>query len=287
MIGRNTLVFTKMHGAGNDYIYINAIAQPVDEPEKLAVRLSDRHFGIGGDGLVLIRPSRQADFFMDMYNADGSRGKMCGNAIRCVAKYVYDRRLTDRTTLRVETLSGIKTLELHLDEQRKVETVTVNMGAPVFTPAAIPVQADGDKMVETPVTVDGKTFNLTAVSMGNPHAVVFVRDVADLDLPRLGPAFEHLPIFPDRVNTEFCEVVDRSTLRMRVWERGSGETLACGTGACATLAAAVVTGRADRKARLLLRGGVLEIEWPEESGEILMTGPAEFVFDGTIQLASE
>lgn len=284
MIGKNMLVFTKMHGAGNDYIYINAIAQPVADPENLAVRLSDRHFGIGGDGIVLIKPSRTADFFMDMYNADGSRGKMCGNAIRCVAKYVHDRRLTDKTTLEIETLSGIKTLELHLDDNRQVATVTVNMGAPVFAPDQIPVRFAGEKMIEAPVEVDGQTYKLTSVSMGNPHTVIFTTGVKDLDLARIGPSFEHLPIFPDRVNTEFCEVVDRQTLRMRVWERGSGETLACGTGACATLAAAVVTGRADRKARLELTGGTLDIEWDETSNDLFMTGPAEFVFDGTVNL---
>jgi diaminopimelate epimerase len=273
-----------MHGAGNDYIYINAIAQPVADPQSLAIRLSDRHFGIGGDGIVLIKPSRTADFFMDMYNADGSRGQMCGNAIRCVAKYVHDRRLTDKTTLEIETLSGVKTLELHLDDNRQVATVTVNMGAPVFAPEQIPVHFAGEQMIEAPVTVDGQTYQLTSVSMGNPHTVIFTTGVKDLDLTRIGPAFEHLPIFPDRVNTEFCEVIDRQTLRMRVWERGSGETLACGTGACATLAAAVVTGRADRKARLELTGGTLEIEWDEASGDIFMTGPAEFVFDGTVNL---
>ena len=284
MIGKNILVFTKMHGAGNDYIYINAIAQPVADPENLAVRLSDRHFGIGGDGIVLIKPSRTADFFMDMYNADGSRGKMCGNAIRCVAKYVHDRRLTDKTILEIETLSGIKTLVLHLDDNRQVATVTVNMGAPIFTPDQIPVRFDGEKMIEAPVDVDGQTYNLTSVSMGNPHTVIFTTGVKDLDLARIGPSFEHLPIFPDRDNTEFCEVIDRQTLRMRVWERGSGETLACGTGACATLAAAVVTGRSDRKARLELTGGTLDIEWDEVSNDIFMTGPAEFVFDGTVNL---
>ena len=284
MIGKNILVFTKMHGAGNDYIYINAIAQPVADPENLAVRLSDRHFGIGGDGIVLIKPSRTADFFMDMYNADGSRGKMCGNAIRCVAKYVHDRRLTDKTILEIETLSGIKMLVLHLDDNRQVATVTVNMGAPIFTPDQIPVRFDGEKMIEAPVDVDGQTYNLTSVSMGNPHTVIFTTGVKDLDFARIGPSFEHLPIFPDRVNTEFCEVIDRQTLRMRVWERGSGETLACGTGACATLAAAVVTGRSDRKARLELTGGTLDIEWDEVSNDIFMTGPAEFVFDGTVNL---
>lgn len=284
MIGKNILVFTKMHGAGNDYIYVNAIAQPVDNPEDVAIRLSDRHFGIGGDGLVLIKPSRVADFCMDMYNADGSRGKMCGNAIRCVAKYVHDRRLTDKVELTIETLSGIKTLQLQLNDQRQVESVTVNMGAPVFNPADIPVQFAGAQMIDAPVEVDGKKYHLTAVSMGNPHAVIFQDGVLDLDLQKIGPAFENHPLFPDRVNTEFCQVIDRQTLRMRVWERGSGETLACGTGACATLAAAVITGRADRRATLLLTGGELQIHWDEASGDIFMTGPATFVFDGQVAL---
>ena len=284
MIGKNILVFTKMHGAGNDYIYVNAIAQPVDNPEDVAIRLSDRHFGIGGDGLVLIKPSRVADFCMDMYNADGSRGKMCGNAIRCVAKYVHDRRLTDKVELTIETLSGIKTLQLQLNDQRQVETVTVNMGAPVFNPADIPVQFAGSQMVDAPVEVEVRQYRLTAVSMGNPHAVIFQDGVLDLDLQKIGPAFENHPLFPDRVNTEFCEVIDRQTLRMRVWERGSGETLACGTGACATLAAAVITGRADRRATLLLTGGELQIHWDEASGDIFMTGPATFVFDGQVAL---
>jgi diaminopimelate epimerase len=284
MIGQNILSFTKMHGAGNDYIYVNAIAQPVDQPEALAIRLSDRHFGIGGDGLVLIRPSKVADFFMDMYNADGSRGKMCGNAIRCVAKYVHDRRLTDKPELEIETLSGVKTLQLHLDEHRQVARVTVNMGPPIFTPADIPVRFDEEQMVDAPVTVGGQAYPLTAVSMGNPHAVVFVDDVDSLDLARIGPAFEHHELFPDRVNTEFCTVVDRKILKMRVWERGSGETLACGTGACATLAAAVVTGRAEPEATVQLLGGELEIRWDREAGAIFMTGPAAFVFDGTIRI---
>ncbi len=284
MIGKNILVFTKMHGAGNDYIYVNAIAQPVDNPEGLAVRLSDRHFGIGGDGLVLIKPSKVADFFMDMYNADGSRGKMCGNAIRCVAKYVHDRRLTDKVELAIETLSGIKTLQLHLDDNRQVATVTVNMGAPIFEPSQIPVRFNQEKMIEAPVEVEGKKYNLTSVSMGNPHTVLFLDGVSQLQLDKIGPGFENHPMFPDRVNTEFCEVIDRNTLRMRVWERGSGETLACGTGACATLAAAVVTGRADRQAKLMLTGGELDIEWDEKTGDIFMTGPAEFVFDGQVTL---
>jgi len=284
MNGKNTLVFTKMHGAGNDYIYVNAIAQPVSNPEEVAIRLSDRHFGIGGDGIVLIKPSREADFFMDMYNADGSRGKMCGNAIRCVAKYVHDRRLTDKVELKIETLSGIKTLQLHLDDARQVESVTVNMGPPIFEPEKIPVRFAGEKMIEAPVEVNGKQYLLTSVSMGNPHTVIFTTGVKDLDLEKIGPSFEHHPMFPDRVNTEFCEVIDRQTLRMRVWERGSGETLACGTGACATLAAAVVTGKADRKATLQLTGGDLQIEWDEASGDIFMTGPATFVFDGTVTI---
>ena len=275
------LAFTKMHGIGNDYVYINTLAETVADPSALAIRVSDRHFGIGSDGLVLIAPSAAADFMMDMYNSDGSRGKMCGNAIRCVAKYVYDRGLTDKTTLTIETLSGIKTLQLQV-EDGQVARVTVNMGAPIFNPADIPVRWDADRMINEPVNVAGQTVRLTAVSMGNPHAVIFMDQVEDLDLARIGPAYEHHPLFPDRVNTEFVQVIDRQTLRMRVWERGSGETMACGTGSCATLAAAVVNGLADRQATVRLNGGDLLIQWDEASQDIYMTGPATFVFDGQL-----
>jgi diaminopimelate epimerase len=282
-MGQKFLEFSKMHGIGNDYVYVNALTQVVEDPSALAIRVSDRHFGIGSDGLVLIAPSAVADFMMDMYNSDGSRGKMCGNAIRCVAKYVYDRGLTTKTTLAIETLSGVKTLELHL-EDGLVSQVTVNMGQPIFEPALIPVRWEGARMVDEPVMVAGRSVRLTAVSMGNPHAVTFVDDVESLDLAKIGPDFENHPLFPDRVNTEFVKVIDRKTLRMRVWERGSGETMACGTGSCATLAAAVVNGLADRSATVRLNGGDLQITWDEASNDIYMTGPATLVFDGKIAI---
>jgi len=281
---KTRIKFSKMHGIGNDYVYIDTREQSIPDPSALARQVSDRHFGIGSDGLVLIRPSAAADFMMDMYNGDGSRGKMCGNAIRCVAKYVYERGLTQKETLRIETLSGIKTLELQV-EQGVVVSVKVNMGQPVFETGLIPVRWPASRMIEEAVLVDGRQYNLTCVSMGNPHAVTFVDQVDDLDLPRLGPSFENHELFPDRVNTEFVQVLDRENLRMRVWERGSGETLACGTGACATLAAAAATGRSSRKAVVHLRGGDLLIEWDEASNDIYMTGPAAFVFDGWIEIA--
>jgi diaminopimelate epimerase len=280
------LEFTKMHGIGNDYVYINALKQAPADPGALARKVSDRHFGVGSDGLVLIRPSDSADFMMDMYNSDGSQAKMCGNAIRCVAKYVYDRGLTDKTVLRIDTLSGVKTLQLQI-VNGKVDTVRVNMGRPVFEPAQIPVRWPDRQMVEEPVAVAGHLYKMTCVSMGNPHAVTFVDDVDALDLNRLGPAFENHDIFPDRVNTEFVKVIDRQNLRMRVWERGSGETMACGTGACAVLAAAVKTGRSDRQAVVHLNGGDLAIEWDETTDEISMTGPATFVFDGKLEIEEE
>ena len=275
------LQFTKMHGIGNDYVYIDVHRQRVDDPSALAVWLSDRHFGIGGDGLVLIRPSESADFMMDMYNSDGSQGKMCGNAIRCVAKYVFERGLSDKTSLAIETLSGIKTLQLQV-ESGIVQSVTVNMGQPILEPARIPVRWLDAQMINEAVPVAGRLFKVTCLSMGNPHAVTFVSDVDEIDMLRIGPAFENHTMFPDRINTEFVQVIDRSTLRMRVWERGSGETLACGTGACAALVAGVLTGRCEREVIVQLNGGSLAIQWCEESGDVLMTGPAAFVFDGWI-----
>ena len=280
---RPGLAFTKMHGIGNDYVYVLALDQMPDDPAALAVKVSDRHFGIGSDGLVLIRPSDKADFMMDMYNSDGSRGRMCGNAIRCVAKYVYDRGLTDKKILAIETLSGIKALNLRL-ENGKVSQVTVNMGKPEFTPALIPVRWHDSRMVDEPIAVAGHLYPMTCLSMGNPHAVTFLDQVDQLDLQRLGPSFEHHTLFPDRVNTEFVKVLDRQNLRMRVWERGSGETLACGTGACAALVAAAVTGRSDRKATVHLNGGDLLIDWQKNTDEVFMTGPAAFSFEGWIDL---
>lgn len=282
-MNKTILEFTKMHGIGNDYIYFDAIRQQIPDPAGLAVKLSDRHFGIGSDGLVLICPSERADFMMDMYNADGSRGKMCGNAIRCVAKYVYERGLTSKTTLAIDTLSGIKTLELSLVDGQ-VEGVTVNMGQPVFEPALIPVRWNGPRMVDEAVPVAGRLFKITCLSMGNPHAVTFLPEVESLEIERIGPAFEHYSIFPDRINTEFVQVIDRQNLRMRVWERGSGETLACGTGACATLVAGVVNGRCDRAATIHLNGGNLQIVWDEATDHVMMTGPATIVFDGRVEV---
>ena len=279
--------FTKMQGIGNDYVYVNCFTETVENPSETARLVSDRHFGIGSDGLILIKPSDKADFEMEMYNLDGSRGAMCGNGIRCVAKYVYDYGLTDKTTITVDTLSGIKTLDLTV-ENGKVSLVRVNMGSPVFDCVQIPVALPQQQAVDQPVTVGGKEYRFTAVSMGNPHAVVFVPEVKDLDLPVIGPGFEHHPLFPDRVNTEFIKVSGRNELTMRVWERGSGETLACGTGACAAAAAAIVKGLADEKEPVTvhLLGGDLSIFWDRNCDRLFMTGPAEVVFDGEIQLKS-
>ncbi len=276
--------FTKMQGIGNDYVYVNCFQEQISDPAALAQRISDRHFGVGSDGLILICPSEVADFQMVMYNSDGSRAQMCGNGVRCVGKYVHDKGLTDKTTVTVETLAGIKTLELHLRENGTVETVTVDMGAPILTPKDIPAVGTGDRFIEQPLMVDGKQWLVTAVSMGNPHAIVYVEHTDPLDLPKIGPAFESHPAFPQRTNTEFLEVVDRHTIKMRVWERGSGETLACGTGACASLVASVLTGRAERTATLKLLGGDLEIRWDAETDHVFMTGPADFVFDGDYPL---
>lgn len=275
--------FTKMQGIGNDYVYVNCFTEQVDDPEKVARLVSDRHFGIGSDGLILIRPSSVADFEMAMYNSDGSRAQMCGNGIRCVGKYVHDKGLTDKTTVTIETLAGIKTLELHLVDGL-VDSVTVDMGEPILCPGEIPVVGDGERFVDRSVVVDGKEQQITAVSMGNPHAVLFVPDTGSLELPKIGPAFEHHEIFPERTNTEFVEVLDRTHLKMRVWERGAGETLACGTGACASLVASVLCGVAERTAELQLLGGKLSISWDENNNHVYMTGPAAFVFDGEIQL---
>ncbi|MGI5937072.1 MAG: diaminopimelate epimerase [Oscillospiraceae bacterium] len=275
--------FTKMHGAGNDYIYVNCFEEQIDDPAGVARKVSDRHFGIGGDGLICILPSSVADFKMEIYNADGSQAQMCGNGIRCVGKYVHDRGLTDKTVITVETGAGIKTLWLNL-ENDVVKTVRVCMGSPEFRPQMIPVDAEGEFFIQRPVFVDGTKYLVTALSIGNPHAVVFVEDVDSLDLASLGPKFENHSLFPQRINTEFVQIIDRETLKMRVWERGSGETLACGTGATAALAAAVVCGFAQPAAKLILAGGELFIEWDREENLLYMTGPAEFVFDGEINI---
>lgn len=272
--------FTKMQGLGNDYVYVNCFKEKIDNPPELARRISDRHFGVGSDGLIMINPSDKADFEMEMYNADGSRGEMCGNGIRCVAKYVYDYGLTDKASISVETLGGIKYLDLTVQDG-KVKLVKVNMGRPELAPSKVPVAAEGDRAVDEPITVDGKEYRMTCVSMGNPHAVIFTdRDIRELPLEEIGPKFENHERFPKRVNTEFVRVLDRRTAEMRVWERGSGETLACGTGACAVAVACVLNGLTEDEVTVRLLGGDLQIKWDRENDIVYMTGPAEVVFDG-------
>lgn len=272
--------FTKMQGLGNDYVYVNCFEETVENPAEVAVKVSDRHFGIGSDGLILIKPSNVADFEMEMYNADGSRGEMCGNGIRCVAKYVYDYGLTDKTCVSVETLGGIKYLDLTVEEG-KVRLVRVDMGKPIFSPARIPVVAKGERVVDEPIKVGDTTYRMTCVSMGNPHAVVFVDDVDGLPIEKIGPLFENHERFPRRVNTEFVKVIDEGTALMRVWERGSAETLACGTGACAVAVACSLNGLTGDEVTVKLLGGDLQIQWDKEKDTVFMTGPAEVVFDGT------
>lgn len=283
-----TISFTKMQGAGNDYIYVNCLDKNIENINETAKRLSDRHFGIGSDGLVLICPSDKADFKMEMYNSDGTRAEMCGNASRCVGKYVYDKGLTAKTSVTLETLAGIKTLDLNI-KNGSVKSVCVNMGAPELSPVKIPVKSELDKFISQPVVADGTEYRVTCVSMGNPHAVIFEDEKNGLDIDtfnieKLGPLFENNPIFPNRTNTEFARVLNGGTIKMRVWERGAGETLACGTGACAVLAAASLCGLAGDEADLLLLGGTLHIKWDKTDNNIYMTGPAEFVFDGTVTL---
>lgn len=276
--------FTKMHGIGNDYIYFDCTKETIENPEQTAVKLSDRHFGVGGDGIVLIMKSEVADFRMRMFNIDGSEGKMCGNASRCIGKFVYDRGLTRKTTVTLETLGGIKVLNLHLDSQGTVESVTVDMGKAVLEPEMIPVSFSGDRLVGETVDIAGAKHKITAVSMGNPHCVIFRDDdVAELPLDKIGPLFENDPLFPERVNTEFVNVINGTTLKMRVWERGSGETLACGTGACAVTVAAAENGicKRDTDITVKLTGGDLVIRYNSD-GTVLMTGPAAFVFDGEL-----
>lgn len=275
--------FTKMHGLGNDYVYVNCFEETVTDPAAVSRIVSDRHFGIGSDGLILIKPSPKADFEMDIYNADGSRAKMCGNGIRCVAKYVYDYGLTDQTEIRVDTQSGVKTLQLTV-ENGKVSAVRVNMGSPILEAAKVPFLCEKDTAIAEPIEVAGKEWLVTAVSMGNPHAVYFVDDVQSLDLEKIGPAFEFHEAFPDRVNTEFVKVLDEHTIEMRVWERGSGETLACGTGSCAAAVAAILNGCVKEHVTVRLMGGSLDIFWDRAANQVYMTGPAVTVFDGEITL---
>lgn len=271
--------FTKMEGLGNDYVYINCLAEQVEQPSALAVKVSDRHFGIGSDGLILIKASDTADFCMDMYNADGSRSEMCGNGIRCVGKYVYDYGLTNKTEVSIETLAGIKYLTLTL-ENGKVKEVTVDMGAPELVPSRIPVASDKDILVDEPIAVGGKTYRMTCVSMGNPHAVVFVDSTADFPLEEAGPLFESHTMFPNRINAEFVEILNSREVNMRVWERGTGETLACGTGACASAVACILNGLTENEITIHLSGGDLRIFWDRKENKVFMTGPATTVFDG-------
>lgn len=275
--------FTKIQGIGNDYVYVNCFQETVEHPGEVAKLVSDRHFGIGSDGLILIKPSDVADFEMDMYNSDGSRGAMCGNGIRCVAKYVYDYGLTDKTSITVNTASGIKYLDLTIEDGKAVQ-IRVNMGAPILEPFKIPVISEKEIVLDEPILADGKEYRITAVSMGNPHAVTYIDDVKGLDIEKIGPQFEHHPIFPDRVNAEFVKVLDRHTVEMRVWERGAGETLACGTGACAVAVASILNGLTEDEVTVKLLGGDLKIYWDRKENLVYMTGPAEVVFDGEIKL---
>lgn len=277
--------FTKMHGCGNDYIYINGAecGIPAQDKPELVQRLSDRHFGIGGDGVIFINPSDEADFEMEMYNADGSRAEMCGNGIRCVAKYVYDKGLTDRTQISIVSAGKIKYLTLTV-ENGKVSMVRVDMGRPELTASLIPVVSEHDQAVDEEITVDRNVYRMTCVSMGNPHAVVFTDDVANLDLTKIGPHFEQHERFPKRINTEFVRVIDRHTVEMRVWERGTGETLACGTGCCATAVACVLNGKTEDDITVKVLGGEIRIQWDREADTVFMTGPASTVFEGEIDL---
>lgn len=276
---RELIRFTKMHGIGNDYIYINCMESMPDRLPELAEEMSDRHFGVGGDGIVLICPSDKADFRMRMFNNDGSEARMCGNASRCIAKYVHDHKLTEKTRISLETLSGIKVLSLNMSTDGEVESVTVDMGEPELSAAEVPVRCAAERMMETPVATSWGDVEVTAVSMGNPHGVVFVDRIEDVPFETLGPELEKHPMWPDRANIEFLQVISPSEARMRVWERGTGETLACGTGACASAVAAALTGRCGREVTVHLRGGDLNIRWAENN-HVLMTGSATEVFEG-------
>ena len=282
-----TLRFTKMQGIGNDYVYVNGFEERVENPNDLARQISDRHFGVGSDGLVLILPSGTSDVRMRMFNSDGSEAEMCGNAIRCVGKYVHDHGIIAKDVIRVETRAGEKIVRL-LFEGGEVCGATVDMGEPVLTPANIPVLVEGDtsaqRFVGRPVEVDGAGYDITAVSMGNPHAVVFMKGIDDLDLPKIGPSFEHHRLFPQRTNTEFVEVISSGKVKMRVWERGAGETLACGTGACAVAVACVLNNLTGRELDVELKGGTLHIQWDEISNHVYMTGGAVTVFTGTYHI---
>ena len=275
--------FTKMHGCGNDYVYVNCFEETVENPGLVSKKISDRHFGIGSDGLILICPSNIADFRMEMYNSDGSEGAMCGNGVRCIAKYVYDYGLTDKTYVSLETKAGIKYLDMTVKDG-KVAMIKVDMGAPITKPDQIPAISDKEIIVDEPITVDGQEYRITCVSMGNPHGVVFVDDTDSIDIEKIGPKFEHHEMFPDRTNTEFIQIIDRNNIKMRVWERGAGETLACGTGTCASVYACILNGLTEKSVDVHLLGGCIHIDYDEEKNTIYMTGPAEVAFDGEIKL---
>lgn len=275
--------FTKMHGTGNDYIYVNGLVETIENPAEFAIQYSDRHKGIGSDGLVMILASETCDFRMRMFNADGSESEMCGNASRCIGKYVYDKGLTNKTTLTLETLAGVKALQLFIGADQKVEKVTVDMGEPILDAALIPVTSDKNRVINEPLAFNSEIrYNITTVSMGNPHAVIFTTDILQLDLPKIGPVIENATIFPRRTNTEFIEVLTNNHVKMRVWERGSGETMACGTGACASVVAGVLNGLISRRTTVELLGGELTIEWKEEDNHVYLTGGATTVFEGEI-----
>ena len=271
--------FTKMQGLGNDYVYMDCTKQRLQDASEVARKISDRHYGVGSDGLILINASDVADFEMEMYNADGSRGEMCGNGIRCVGKYVYDYGLTDKTHVTIETLAGIKYLDLFV-EDKKVKQIRVNMGSPLLEPKKIPVALEQEHVIDTPILVGNQEYRMTSVGMGNPHTVVFMEDLEYLQIEEIGPKFEYHPYFPNRVNTEFVKVLDRTNVQMRVWERGSGETLACGTGACAVAVACILNGLTEDQVTVTLLGGDLKIQWDRKENIVYMTGPAEVVFDG-------
>lgn len=281
--------FTKMHGCGNDYVYIDGAAWHILQSNKPDVVrfLSDRHFGVGGDGVIFINPSDVADFEMEMYNADGTRAEMCGNGIRCVGKYVYDKGLTDKRQLSIVSAGQIKYLELEVDSENRVFWVRVNMGSPILVPDQIPVKITGQQAVNVPICVEGQEYHMTCVSMGNPHAVVFVDGTDDMNLEQIGPLFEHHELFPKRTNTEFVQIVDRQHVKMRVWERGTGETLACGTGCSATAVACALNGLTDDQITVNVLGGEIEVTWDRERNLVYMGGPAATVFEGEINIEEE
>lgn len=276
--------FTKMQGCGNDYVYVNCFEEQIDDRPALARFVSDRHFGVGSDGLICICPSEMADFQMDMYNLDGTQSQMCGNGIRCVGKYVYDHGMTTKHEITVESHGVVKQLKLCPGPDDKIAAVCVGMGAPELRPQFIPIAEHGSTFISKPVVVDGQEFFVTCLSVGNPHAVTFLDNIEHFDLAKWGPKFENHPLFPEKVNAEFVQVLDENTLRMRVWERGCGETLACGTGATASMVAANLCGYVGTSAAVQLRGGELFIEWDRKQNEIYMTGPAVTVFDGELYL---